>query len=72
MTQIMGKSKIILILSLISMFIQIGILSCGSYNQSRAGGARAENLSSPMPGYSCFIIRDDNGVGVGGNCVQSQ
>lgn len=44
------------------------LVGCGNARAGRAPGA--ERVFTTEPGYTCFLIRDDEGKGVGGNCVK--
>jgi hypothetical protein len=60
--------KIFMIVSMMVVMGSIAFVSCGTI---KASDARAERIISPtLPGYTCFIVRDDDGRGVGGGCVK--
>ena len=44
------------------------VLSCGKANSSDR--AKAERVFTDQAGYTCFIIRDESGQAVGGNCLK--
>lgn len=47
------------------------ILFCVGCSNARGGnGPSAERVFSSETGFTCFLIRDDEGKGVGGNCVK--
>jgi hypothetical protein len=50
--------------------IAILILASSCGQSSASSGARAEVVIAPLSGYQCFVIRDENGAAVGGNCVR--
>lgn len=50
------------------VFIAITLSACGRADGSDR--ARAERVFTDQPGYSCFIIRNEQGEGVGGSCVK--
>jgi len=62
------KLKLWLGITLISLLVQLAISSCGKLN---ASGARAEIVMPLISGVTCYIIRDDDGKGVGGNCLKN-
>jgi hypothetical protein len=41
--------------------------SCG---KAHSGSSRAEIIPAPLSGYTCFLIRGDDGNSIGGNCVK--
>jgi hypothetical protein len=43
--------------------------ACGRAN---ANSARAEVVPAPLPGYTCFVVYNADGVAVGGNCLKSE
>lgn len=49
-----------------SIFIMIA--SCGKAKSSDR--AKAERTFIDQAGYTCFIIRDEDGKAVGGNCLK--
>lgn len=51
-----------------SALIQFAASSCG--NAHSANTKYAELIQSNKPGYSCFLIYDENGKAVGGSCVK--
>lgn len=57
---------------LASMFLAIMVpfafLSCGTAKATNP--SYAESIQTNMPGYQCFIIRDETGKSVGGSCVK--
>lgn len=49
--------------------VLIFLSACGT--KAKAGDqARAERVAVDQAGYTCFVIRDENGRAVGGNCVK--
>ena len=53
---------------LITAFFAVALLSsCAPAKGS--GMARAERVPSDQSDYVCFIVRDEDGKAVGGNCV---
>ena len=52
---------------LILLILLLPLQGCSKV--TAAGNPRAERVGTTEAGYVCFIIRDENGVGVGGNCV---
>jgi hypothetical protein len=51
----------------------IGILTMtalGSCGKANSDSTHAETVMSPRAGYTCFVIRDNDGKAVGGNCVK--
>jgi hypothetical protein len=59
----MGMNNRLLLLILISLFP-----ACGTAKS--ADRPRAERVFVDQAGYVCFIIRDENGTAVGGNCIK--
>lgn len=57
-----------MIRSLLLALLLTSLSACGS---AKAGGsAIAHQLTSPLPGYTCFEIDNAAGDAVGGNCVK--
>jgi hypothetical protein len=52
--------------------VMIGCLlilsACGKVKAGQ--GARAERVFTDQAGYTCFIVYNDDGEGVGGNCLK--
>jgi hypothetical protein len=64
-------SKIALTRYLISITSILYILTASACGKVKAGpGARAERVFMDQAGYTCFIIYNDDGDAVGGNCVK--
>lgn len=53
--------------AIIGILLLITAIACGKANSS---SKRAEVVPSPLSGYVCFVIVDDDGKTVGGNCVK--
>lgn len=68
--EVLRSNRAILRVLLISGVLTIasGALAI-SCSPSKAGSARGELIPS-HPGYTCFIVRDENGTAVGGNCLK--
>jgi uncharacterized protein YceK len=52
------------------MFFILMILISGCGSAKSADRPKAERVFTDQSGYTCFIIRDENGTAVGGNCVK--
>lgn len=51
-----------------SMFVAVALAGC---SDARSGGRpEAERVFVADAGYTCFLVRDENGVAVGGNCLR--
>lgn len=50
------------------LIVVIALSGCGS---AKAGSARADLIPGPSR-VNCYLIRDDEGRGVGGNCIPVQ
>lgn len=49
-------------------FVLVMVNSCGqATSQDRA---RAERVFNDQAGYTCFLVRDEAGKAVGGNCLR--
>jgi hypothetical protein len=60
--------KNIMTVTVLSVLVQLVVSSCG---QVKAVNTKyAEAIQSNMPGYQCFLIYDETGRAVGGNCVK--
>lgn len=47
------------------------LLSLASCSDAKSGGRpEAERVFTGQPGYVCFLVRDEDGRAVGGNCVK--
>jgi hypothetical protein len=60
---VMKKDKVLLMLVVI-----VGLLACGKVKSSDR--AKAERVFTDQAGYTCFIVRDEDGKAVGGNCIK--
>lgn len=58
------------IFSLLGIALAIGLFLSGCGSSHADSGASAHQVTSPLPGYTCFVIEDGNGTPVGGNCVK--
>ncbi len=55
-------------MTLLSIIIQFIASSCGT---AKAVNTKyAEGIQSNIPGYQCFLIYDETGKAIGGNCVK--
>lgn len=60
--------KNLIFVFVVSVIVNVIISACGT---ARAVNTNyAESIQSNLPGYTCFLIRDENGRGVGGSCVK--
>jgi hypothetical protein len=56
------------LMTLLSIIIQFIASSCGT---AKAVNTKyAEGIQSNIPGYQCFLIYDETGKAIGGNCVK--
>jgi hypothetical protein len=61
--------RILLLLgNTVLLSISIIFNACGSAKSAEA--PQAERVYTDQAGYTCFIIRDENGTAVGGNCIK--
>lgn len=58
------------LLHLLSFTVPGLLMMLYSCSKIVASSSRAETVFVAKPGYVCFIVRDDDGKGVGGNCVR--
>lgn len=56
-------------MKLLILFFCFGVC-VGSCGRAESDGSHADQVAAPIAGYRCFIIRDNDGKGVGGNCVK--
>jgi hypothetical protein len=52
----------------LSILVQFVFASCGT--AKAVNSSYAESIQSNRSGYTCFLIRNESGVGVGGNCLK--
>lgn len=66
----MSRSYIIIYILLNSaLLVTMTLLeSCGPAKAQ--GGVIAELVPAPASGYRCFVIKNENGSPIGGNCVR--
>ncbi len=54
------------------MFYTIALLLLVGCAKAQSSSRRAEEIPSPRSGYTCFVILDEDGKAVGGNCVRTE
>ena len=57
-------------LSIITAILLISFLINGCANANSSDRPTAERVFTTESGYVCFIIRDETGKGIGGNCLR--
>lgn len=50
--------------------ITIAIFQSGCGKANSSDRASADRVFTDQAGFTCFIIRDENGTAVGGNCIK--
>ena len=48
------------------------LLLVGCADARSSGRPEAERVFTDQPGYACFLVRDEDGRAVGGNCVREE
>jgi hypothetical protein len=61
------KFAVGMICALLAMMCFMFGVACA---RTDADSSRAETIASPMAGYTCFAIKNGEGLTVGGNCVK--
>jgi hypothetical protein len=59
------KDKLLVIMTFV---LGINVGSCGKLYSDDAA---AVIIRTDQPGYTCFVIRDESGKAVGGNCIKN-
>lgn len=66
----MRIGNIALVVSLIALAFALFVLMTGCAPARAGKNPSAERVFTDQAGYTCFLIRDDEGKGVGGGCIK--